>query len=65
MRISVDRDRCVGSGLCVMTEPAVFDQDEADATVKLITDRPDPALADSVREAISLCPARALSLTGE
>lgn len=49
----------------MMTEPAVFDQDEADATVKLITDRPGPAHAVSVREAVSLCPARALILTGE
>lgn len=62
MRISADTDVCIGSGQCVLTEPAVFDQNEEDGTVVLSTDTPDPALADTVREAVSLCPSGALSV---
>ena len=40
----VDRERCVGSGECVFTVPDIFDQDEADGIVLLLTDTPEEAL---------------------
>ena len=65
MRISADRDVCIGSGQCVLTEPAVFDQSEEDGLVELLTDRPGAEAADQVRQAVRLCPAQALSVDEE
>jgi len=62
MEVRVDRDRCVGSGLCMMHVPAVFDQSEDDGKVLLATAHPDPGLARSVRGAAGRCPGRAISL---
>ncbi|NUT46430.1 MAG: ferredoxin, partial [Saccharothrix sp.] len=36
MKVEVDQDRCAGSGMCALTDPAVFDQDEVDGTVVLL-----------------------------
>lgn len=65
MRIDADRERCVGSGMCVLTLPEVFDQDNDDGRVILRNPTPGPELHDRVREAVMLCPARALSLPEE
>ncbi|MDF3288078.1 MULTISPECIES: ferredoxin [Streptomyces] len=62
MRIQADREVCVGSGQCVLTEPAVFDQSDDDGRVRLLAERPGPEYAKTVREAVDLCPSRALSL---
>ncbi|MEU4119415.1 (4Fe-4S)-binding protein [Kitasatospora sp. NPDC028055] len=62
MRIVVDRDVCIGAGQCVLTEPRVFQQNDEDGMVELLTDRPDPGTTVTVRVAVSLCPARALSI---
>ncbi|GHF96259.1 ferredoxin [Streptomyces thermodiastaticus] len=61
MRIEADTETCVGSGRCVLTEPAVFDQDD-DGIVVLLTDRPAGRAAARARQAASLCPSRALRL---
>lgn len=61
MRIEVDRERCVGSGLCALSVPEVFDQDQEDGLVVL---RQARAGADPgrLREAVRLCPSGALAL---
>ncbi|MFJ2034327.1 ferredoxin [Streptosporangium sp. NPDC087985] len=64
MRIKADSDLCVGSGQCVLTEPAVFDQDD-DGIVALLTDHPDDQTAAQARHAVTLCPSRALSILQE
>lgn len=64
MRIKADTGRCVGSGQCVLTEPAVFDQDD-DGIVALLTDHPDEKTAAQARDAVILCPSRALSILQE
>jgi ferredoxin len=61
IRISADRDVCIGSGNCVMALPAVFDQDD-DGIVTVLTATPAPALEDQVRGAVRRCPSGALSL---
>lgn len=63
LRIEVDRDRCCGSGNCVLAAPEVFDQDEADGLVLLLRPAPPPEAADQVRRAADLCPAGAIRLT--
>jgi ferredoxin len=65
VRISVDRDRCVGSGQCVAIAASVFDQDEVTGTVRLLDDTPPALLSDDVHEAVEICPARAISLVEE
>ena len=61
MKIVVDRDRCIGSGNCVLTLGEVFDCDD-DGIVVLLSDRPAADQEDAVREAVMLCPARAIGL---
>ncbi|PSK98905.1 ferredoxin [Murinocardiopsis flavida] len=61
MRVQADREVCIGAGMCVLTLPEVFDQDEDDGRVVLRTPEPAPALAQRAREAVALCPSRALS----
>jgi ferredoxin len=64
MRIATDTEVCVGSGQCVLTEPAVFDQDD-DGVVVLLTGHPGEETAARVRYAVALCPSRALSILRE
>jgi ferredoxin len=64
MRIVADTELCVGAGQCVLTEPAVFDQDD-DGTVVILVDRPSGEELDNAREAVHVCPSQALSLVEE
>ena len=64
MRIGADRDRCIGAGMCVMTDEAVFDQDDDGVVVVLAADVP-AAEQQRVRDAVELCPSGALSLLKE
>ncbi|WP_406196366.1 ferredoxin [Kitasatospora sp. NBC_01560] len=65
MQVSVDRDRCCSSGLCVMNAPAVFDQDDRDSLVMVRQIVLLPAQFDEVRLAAELCPGRAITVTGD
>jgi ferredoxin len=60
MRVSVDEDRCVGGGQCVMLAPDVFDQRDDDGVVILIDETPPEGVHDAVREAAQVCPAAAI-----
>lgn len=63
MRIEADRERCASSGMCVLTAPDVFDQDEEDGRVVLLLPDVTAEQEAEVRKAIQLCPSRALSLS--
>ncbi|MEV7602023.1 ferredoxin [Kitasatospora sp. NPDC089797] len=63
MQVSVDRDRCCSSGMCVMNAPAVFDQDERDSLVTIRQAVLLPEQFDDVRIAADLCPGRAITVT--
>jgi ferredoxin len=60
-RITADRDRCIGAGLCASSEPGIFGQDD-DGLVVLLADRPEPGQGALVQQAIRRCPTQALSL---
>jgi ferredoxin len=62
MRIAADREVCIGSGNCVLTAPAVFDQDDDEGLVVVLTPDVGPGDADAVREAVARCPSGALRL---
>jgi len=63
MKVSVDADRCLGAGQCVLAAREVFDQREDDGIVVLLTDTPQPDQYENVREAARLCPALVIELT--
>ncbi|MDT0454128.1 ferredoxin [Streptomyces sp. DSM 41527] len=63
MRIAIDRDACVGSGMCVLIEPAVFDQNDDDGLVELLDEGPLTDTAETVEDAVQRCPAAALRVT--
>jgi ferredoxin len=66
--VVVNRDLCIGAGLCVMTAPEVFDQADDDGLVVLLApEAADPGWdvaadprAGAVRDAARRCPSGAL-----
>ncbi|MEE6262824.1 ferredoxin [Plantactinospora sonchi] len=63
IQVTADPTRCVGAGQCVLAEPSVFDQNEDDGTVIVLDNAPtDEQTISQVRQAIHLCPSRALAL---
>jgi ferredoxin len=58
-RVIVDIEKCIGSGMCALTAPAVFSQDENGFVVLL-----DQAATNTqdARSAAELCPSGALTL---
>ncbi|MFG2531278.1 ferredoxin [Streptomyces sp. NPDC048516] len=62
MRITIDREACVGSGQCVLIEPAVFDQNDDDGLVELLDEGPLADTLGTVEDAVQRCPAAALRI---
>ncbi|OUD04125.1 ferredoxin [Streptomyces swartbergensis] len=62
MRLSADRDRCAGAGMCALTAPEVFDQDDEEGLVVLLHPVPLPGQWAAARMAVGLCPAGAIAL---
>ncbi|MFG2820888.1 ferredoxin [Kitasatospora sp. NPDC048365] len=62
MKVTVDQDRCCGSGQCVLTAPEVFDQSDDDGLVRLLRPGPAPEQHTSVRLAKALCPGNAITV---
>ncbi|HEY0454020.1 ferredoxin [Actinophytocola sp.] len=60
-RVSVDRDRCCGAGLCADALPTVFDQDD-EGVVVLLDPAPGADLLADVAEAEFACPSRAITV---
>ncbi|HEX4812759.1 MAG TPA: ferredoxin [Nonomuraea sp.] len=62
MEVKADTSVCVGAGMCALTVPQVFDQDEDEGTVVLLQSGEVPAdLEEGVRRAVTLCPSGAIS----
>ncbi|MEQ3551435.1 ferredoxin [Pseudonocardia nematodicida] len=61
MRVTVDKDLCIGAGQCVVSDPDVFDQDDY-GLVELLTDSPSEEHRKAVKEAEHVCPARVISV---
>jgi ferredoxin len=60
--LTVDRDRCMGSGQCTFYAPATFDLDD-DSIAFVVDDHGDDA--DKIRMAIEVCPTRAIARAKE
>lgn len=62
MKVSVDRDLCIGAGNCALTAPAVFDQDVEEAVVILLDESPPETERAVVQQAVDRCPAAVIQL---
>ncbi|WP_277680726.1 ferredoxin [Saccharomonospora azurea] len=60
MKITIDQDKCVASGQCVVAAEQVFDQRDEDGVVVLLDAEPSAEHAADVRHVASVCPALAL-----
>ncbi|MFF3909947.1 ferredoxin [Streptomyces sp. NPDC001848] len=63
-RLRVDRERCIGAGMCALTAPEVFDQDPDDGRVLLLHAVPPTAHRAAARMAAGVCPSGAITLDG-
>jgi ferredoxin len=62
MKLTVDQDKCVSSGQCVLNADELFDQRDDDGVVVLLDDSPGPDQADNARKAAAACPAQAIHI---
>jgi ferredoxin len=62
MKVTVDRDRCIGAGNCALIAPSVFDQELDDAVVVLLDPSPPEDSRPAVQEAADRCPAAVIAL---
>jgi ferredoxin len=58
--IVIDRERCMGSGLCITYAPGTFEHDEE---ARAVLRNPSTDDLDEIRAAVEACPTRALQLT--
>ncbi|RAV08084.1 ferredoxin [Mycolicibacterium sp. GF69] len=62
MKITVDQDKCVSSGQCVLNAGDIFDQRDDDGVVVLLDASPAADQADDARKAAAACPALAIHI---
>jgi ferredoxin len=62
VKVTVDQDKCVSSGQCVLNASEVFDQRDEDGVVVLLNDNPQAEQADNARNAAAACPAVAIDI---
>jgi ferredoxin len=56
--LTVDRDRCMGSGQCTFYAPNTFDLD--DLSIAIVTDDNGDS-DDKIQQAIDVCPTRSIT----
>jgi ferredoxin len=62
VKVTVDQDKCVSSGQCVLNASDVFDQRDDDGVVMLLTDNPPAEQFENARKAAAACPALAIDI---
>lgn len=60
MKVTIDRDGCIGCGLCAATCPEVFRI--ADDDLAEVYESPSDETADNVREAAENCPVSVINV---
>jgi ferredoxin len=60
--VTVDRDRCIGSGMCSVYAPGTFTQD-GEAKVVVIDPSGDPV--EAIDTAVEACPTGAIQLNSK
>jgi ferredoxin len=62
VKVTVDQDKCVSSGQCVLNAMDVFDQRDEDGVVVLLQPSPGPDQTENARRAAAACPALAIDI---
>jgi ferredoxin len=62
MHVTVDQDRCIGAGQCVLHAPNVFNQRDDDGIVELLNPYPGADEMEATHEAANLCPAQVITI---
>jgi ferredoxin len=62
MKVTIDTDKCISAGQCVLVAPDVFDQRDEDGLVILLNASPSLNQAVDVTQAATLCPALAITI---
>jgi ferredoxin len=62
VRVSVDWDRCAGTGMCLSMAPTVFELDDDGNLLLLHGDELAESEVGPVRDAVACCPTEALEL---
>ncbi|MEU5211913.1 ferredoxin [Streptomyces sp. NPDC020742] len=62
MKVTIDEDKCVGAGQCVLAAAEVFDQRDEDGVVVLLDSAPPQELLAGVEDAAARCPALAIEV---
>ena len=65
MRLNVDREHCIGAGMCVLTAPETFDQDIKDGLVMLLDPAPSSEHHTDARQAAAACPSGAITIVDD
>ena len=61
MRIVVDRERCVGTGICESIAEDVFEVQD-DGTMRIVADEVPETDRDRMEQAVARCPTAALRI---
>lgn len=61
MKITIDVDKCIGSGSCEMIAPGIFEVGN-DGLVQLLEDSPSAEHHGAVRTAAASCPTQVISV---
>ena len=62
VKITIDRDKCVGAAACVAIGPEVFQLDDEDKATVL---DPKAAPIEDIKEAAESCPVQAITVVEE
>lgn len=62
LRVSADRSRCCGAGLCAALAPETFTQSDDDGTVIVLDATPPAERSAAVRAAVRRCPSQAIQV---
>lgn len=62
MKIEINWDNCIGSGMCTGIAPELF-QLAADGTLVVLIEEPGPEHLEKLDAAIACCPVEAISRT--
>lgn len=61
MKVSVNRDKCVGIGMCEVSAPEVFEVGD-DGQAHVLVEEIAEADEEGVREAVANCPTESLTI---
>ena len=62
MRIDIHPERCIGSGVCALVAPELFDQRDDDGVVVLLDPAPARDQRENAHEAAARCPASVIEI---